>query len=318
MRLAWHAHVFAILGLLLVVPCARAEHGKAGVRVDCARAAEKAQQLRIDGHLMDARGALHACLRPACPKVIRSYCTRWFDEVESDLPSVVVSVHDASGNDLSGVTLTVDSKIEDSWRAGLPIELDPGEHLFRYERAGSKRLETRVRVSLGEKKRLLSVTLEEAMDGFQEAAPEETLVASDVPEDSEIAAAPSKTPPLSSQTSEPAHRKRVAAWVMSGTAVAALGSFAYFGITGRSDLSQLRHDCAGHCASSKVDAAWDKLIIADVSLGLAVLSTGLATWLFVASREKRGRQRDEARHIVPSVALLPDKRSFGLGLGARF
>jgi hypothetical protein len=42
----------------------------------------------------------------------------------------------------------------------------------------------------------------------------------------------------------------------------------------------MRTDCAGHCPASEVDAAQQKLLIADISLGAAVVSAGLATYLF--------------------------------------
>jgi hypothetical protein len=70
------------------------------------------------------------------------------------------------------------------------------------------------------------------------------------------------------------------AWIGAGVSLVALGSFAYFGATGTSDLNRLRDQCAGHCAQSDVDAAWNKLVAADISLAVAVVSGGIAGWLF--------------------------------------
>ena len=42
----------------------------------------------------------------------------------------------------------------------------------------------------------------------------------------------------------------------------------------------MRSECAGHCAESRVDAAYEKLLIGDISLGAAVVSAGIATYLF--------------------------------------
>jgi hypothetical protein len=302
-----------VLVLVGTVTAGKAQADKTKVR--CARAAELAQQLRLDAKLLEARDALRVCLRPACPEIVRSYCTRWFEEVETDLPSVVVRVQDGSGNDLSDVTVTVDGVAENTWRGGLPITLDPGEHAFVFERRGSRRLEMHIRLSTGEKKRPLAIILQSELAASPELAwatheaTAEPIAMSEAAPSAD--AAPEAPPNLG--------RRRAGAWVLSGAAVAGLGSFTYFGVTGRSKLDELRRSCAGHCASEEVDAAWRRLIIADVSLGAAVLSTGLATWLFVTSRHKRSqREDDEAQGHDPMLFVLPGRRQLGVGMGARF
>jgi hypothetical protein len=307
-----------LLMALVLAPAGLVHADKASAqdraKVRCARAAELAQQLRLEAKLLEARDALRVCLRPACPEIVRSYCTRWFEEVEADLPSVVVRVQDASGNDLSDVTVSVDGVAQNTWRDGLPIALDPGEHAFVFERRGSRRLEMHVRLSTGEKKRPLAVILQSEL-----ASNPELAWASREPAVEPIATA--AQPSADVLPPEPLNlkRRRVAAWVLSGVAAAGVGSFAYFGATGRRRLDELRRDCNGRCASAEVDAAWNRLIIADASLGAAVLSTGLATWLFLASRRKHGQgDDDEAQGHDPVLFVLPGRRELGLGLGARF
>jgi hypothetical protein len=314
-RFWWLAQGLAVALLLAPAGVVRADQANGDkAKVRCARAAEQAQQLRLEAKLLAARDALRVCLRPACPDIVRSYCTRWFDEVEADLPSVVVRVQDASGNDLSDVTVSVDGTVQNTWRDGLPVVLDPGEHAFVFERPGSRRLEMHVRLSTGEKKRPLAVILQSELA----STPELAWAGHEASVEPVAAAA---TPGADALPPEPANlaRRRAAAWVLSGVALAGVGSFTYFGITGRRRLQDLRRECAGRCASDEVDAAWNRLIVADVSLGAAVLSTGLATWLFVTSRQKRGQgDDDEAQGHDPMLFVLPGRREIGLGLGARF
>jgi hypothetical protein len=72
--------------------------------------------------------------------------------------------------------------------------------------------------------------------------------------------------------------------VFSGIAVLGGASFAYFGLRGHSELSDLRASCLGHCAQDDVDRAWSKLVVADVSLGVGVVAAGVAAWLFLMPR----------------------------------
>ena len=61
--------------------------------------------------------------------------------------------------------------------------------------------------------------------------------------------------------------------------VLALGSFAIFGLIGKSDVDDLE-SCRGHCAESDVDHARTKLIVADISLGVGIVALGVATYMF--------------------------------------
>ncbi|MFI5297541.1 MAG: hypothetical protein ACHREM_05530, partial [Polyangiales bacterium] len=56
------------------------------------------------------------------------------------------------------------------------------------------------------------------------------------------------------------------AYVLGGVGLVALGSFTYFGLSGRSDVSSLRASCGLYCSDSDVSAAHRKLYVADASL----------------------------------------------------
>jgi hypothetical protein len=69
--------------------------------------------------------------------------------------------------------------------------------------------------------------------------------------------------------------------VLGGVAVVSLGAFGYFALTGRQKQSDLEEQCAPRCATSEYDDMKQKYLFADIALGLAVVSGGLATWLFL-------------------------------------
>ena len=102
--------------------------------------------------------------------------------------------------------------------------------------------------------------------------------------------------------------------MFAGLAVVAGGTFAYFGATGQSELDSLRATCAGHCQQSAVSDAWNKLIVADVSLSIGVVSVALATWQFLSP------QHIEAPRAGPNAiasGLLVSPSAQGLQLGWR-
>ena len=67
-------------------------------------------------------------------------------------------------------------------------------------------------------------------------------------------------------------------WFAAAAAVVGAGGFAYWGIQGRKDAAALREDCGYNktCSNSQVDAVREKLIFADVSLGVGIVALGAA------------------------------------------
>ena len=155
--------------------------------------------------------------------------------------------------------MTVDGAKLTSKLDGMPKAVDGGERLFRYEAQGFAPVEERVDVRAGEKNRVLKVL-------FVSSAPP--------PE----AAAPTASP----KTAHPPS----SVWIFAGVAAAAFASEAYFGFAG---LGQYNRDtgpggCAGHCAASEKSSIQTQFAIADVSLGVGVLSAGLAAYFWLRPR----------------------------------
>jgi hypothetical protein len=204
----------------------------------CLEAYEKGQRLRLKHQLREARAEFLLCARAPCPASFRPECTQWFDDVQLLVPSVIVRADADTRVLIDGVVVKVD---------GTPIELDPGEHLVRFEPKGAAPTEQKVLIVEGEKARALT-------------APATTLA----------------TPP---PPSEP--KTSVVPWIFVGVGAVALGSFGYFGATGLGQRNRL-DECHPYCAQSDIDTAKRNFVIADVSLGVSLVSFGFAAYTFLS------------------------------------
>lgn len=189
-----------------------------------------------------------------CPAPIKRDCLDWLGQVEQTAPTVVFGAKDGA-KDLSDVKVYVDGAAVTDRLDGKPVQMDLGKHTVKFEYQGQTREED-VIIGAGQKNRNVTVTFG--------ATPAQGAV-------------PPGSPPSSDTGKE---GSIVPALVVGGIGVVALGSFAIFGLGGKSDVSDLEKTCKPRCAESDVDKARTKLIIADISLGVGVVALGVATYLF--------------------------------------
>lgn len=239
--------------LVLAIGLAHIRSAAADDKLACVHAADAAQEQRTAGKLREARASLHTCAREACPPLLRSDCTQWLAELEATMPTIVLRAQSARGEDLSDVQVDLDGRRITDKLEGLPLEVDPGAHVLTW-RSGSTSGRQEIVVHTAEKNRTVTLRVE----GDAVAVP----FASDAP------------------ASEHRVRPGAAAWIFTGVAVAGAASFGYFGWRGSAEVRDMRSECAGHCPAERVDAAYQKLLIADISLGAAILSAGVATYFF--------------------------------------
>jgi hypothetical protein len=86
-------------------------------------------------------------------------------------------------------------------------------------------------------------------------------------------------------------------WVLSGVAVVGLGSFGYFGLTGKHQENDLKSTCAPHCKDSEVDAMYRSYLVADVSLGVSLVAASVAGYLLFSTPS--GASSSTAKPIFP-------------------
>jgi hypothetical protein len=248
----------AALAAALVLSQAPAHVGAVTVTTDQCVAAHLAnQKLRKQGKLMAAQKELLVCVQEECPPPVRADCTEWLGETEAEMPSVVVGCKDASGKDAVAVRLTIDGQPVGETLDGRPIALDPGPHTLVCEHGGKKKTEQIV-LQMGQKNRAITCD-------FTVAKPQ--------------------AEPVEIDKGEP-----VAAYILGALSLGAFASFAAFAVVGENEADELDETCGesavppnqpNTCTEDQIQAVRNKLIVADVSLGVGVALLGVAVGLFV-------------------------------------
>ena len=270
-----HAQIVAFAGTLSLGMAAHAQTAP-DVKV-CIAAHADGQVLRTQKQLIAARERFLACAVRDCPELVRKDCTQFLAEVTASTPTLVLAAVASGDRDLTQVSVDLDGKPLAPRLDGSAIPIDPGEHELTFRAADGRVRQYRIVARESEKGR--RVVAEFTADG------------GDAPGDARPSAV---VPPL--------------AYVLGGVGVAALGSFAYFGLRGRST-----EDCAPECSRSEVDRMRSQYLAADISLGVAVVSLGAATYVFFS---QRGASRAEAPRTA-RLQLQPSRRGAGLSVDAR-
>jgi hypothetical protein len=249
----------------------------AATKQECVDASDRGQAARTRGALLAAKDAFIACADSACPPIVRTACAGWLDEVERATPSIVVqatgSDHACDGGsaarrDLVDVRVSLDGAPWLAHLEGRALAVDPGRHVLRLEAGGYTTTDKALVVPEGAKSLSVPVSLESSRDPCP-AAPAQAKV----------------TPP--DRRSIP-----VATIALGATSVVSFGAFAYFGIAGHSEYQSLETACKPHCTSAQTASVTRSFVTADVALGVAIVTLGLATYFQLTSR---GAPRARAR-----------------------
>ena len=241
----------------------------------CIRAHSTGQRESKAGHLRLASQLFTTCgSDETCPDQLRKECAEFLESVKKTIPTVIFSVLDESGADVSSAKVfSGDDPLADSLD-GRAIEIDPGKYHLRFVLPGGETLNSDVVIREGEKDRLVQVKKERP-----------------VPAADALATGSEKREPTR-QTLGPAP------WIAAGAAVAALGAGVALGLVGngkKSQLDQCKPDCPGDLQSA-YSSAKGLFLGADISFGVAIVATGVATWLFVS-----GSGRDDHAPTTPSA-----------------
>jgi hypothetical protein len=228
----------------------------------CMAAAAKGQELRDDGKLVEAKTLFQQCADAACPAPIPGYCADWLADLNKKMPSVVFRATDETGHDLADATVIIDGKRNVSID-GRSIDIDPGKHTIEIKRTGSKSFEDVIIVAQGEKDRVVLAKLAAA---------------------SATPAANANNGAVTSPTKKEEPAKSgvpVASWISWGIGGVALLSFAGFGAKARVDYDDYETRCAPRCADSERDTVKTSVLIADVSLVVAIVAAGVGTFFYL-------------------------------------
>ncbi len=273
--LAWA--VFATASLAAMPAIAADE------KAQCVAASEKAQQLRNANKLIEARDQLAICGRSECPKLVTQDCTEWMKELIQALPSVVPGAKDRKNRDIVDVKVSIDGKVVTDTLDGKPIHLDPGVHAFKFETKGAPTIEEQVVIRVGEKNRILTVTF---------ATPDSGGNDKEKDKDKDKGKGGNQV-----ESSPP-----IAAYVVGGLGLAALGVALYLAIDADSDARSLRDTCAPRCDQGAVDDVKQQQVIAGVTAGIggAALIAGVVMF-FLHNRgdAKSGKAQPPPIMVAP-------------------
>ena len=232
-------------------------------KAECIDAYTSGQQLKKKGQLRAAHDRLLVCSRDPCPTGLQADCSEWLGEVQRIQPSIVVVARDESGRELTDVRVIVDGVLATSRLDGRSIAVDPGERQLRFETSGHGPVTQRVLVREGEKAREVQVRFTRGALG----APN--------PGASEARSGDAPAPP--NETT------RWPVWLTGGVTVAALGTFAGFGLAGVSQRSDLIATCNHRCSTDDKDSVDRKFLVADVALGVALIAGAATVVLLLTS-----------------------------------
>jgi hypothetical protein len=219
------------VGLLLVGGPALAQVTKD----QCIDANGRAQHLRAEGKLTEAREQLRTCANPACPAIVRGDCTKRFDDLETAQPTIAFEVKDGAGADVVAVKVTVDGKPLADRLDGTALAVDPGQHVFTFDMAGQAPVTRTLVLTEGVKGRRERIVLGPAPVPVPEPPP--ALPAS--PPASDLA------PPGSGGGMG---TQKLLGLVAGGVGVAGLAVGGVFGAMTLSEKSQQQSACGSPCS----------------------------------------------------------------------
>lgn len=251
----WLAVVVTAAGVFFSGADARADNA------ECLKGFEQGTAARDRGKLREARRQFVTCAADTCSKTLRVDCAKLLDDVESSLPTVVFGAKDARDADVFDVSVYVDGERVVGHDEGKAVPFDPGPHVVRFEREGSKPVEEKVLLRAGERNRHVI-----ARFGEEEAKAEKP--------------ARKEPPPKAAATTSSVPTSSI---VLGAIGLGAVGSFVFFALTGSQEKDRLQSTCAPGCADADVSSLKTSYIAADISLGVGIVALGVATYLLLTN-----------------------------------
>jgi hypothetical protein len=246
------------LGVIAIaVTTTAASPANAAGKQECIDAVGKAQSLKDEGKLLDARQQLLICSANTCPGPVRADCVLWLSDVEKVMPTVVPRAVDIKGVELADTALRIDGAVATLRLDARPIPVDPGSHVLRFEHPGYRPAEQTVVMKKGEKERVVTMMLERTA----EAPP--------------VGPAP---PPATTTSERPVP---VVSWIGWGVGAVGLIGFGVLGLKANLDYSSFKDSCGSNCTTADRDSLQSTMTIADISLIVGLVGAGVGTIFYL-------------------------------------
>lgn len=241
---------------------------------ECISTHADAQVLVKAGKLLEARKKFDACAVADCPKVIQKDCKNLGKTVDKSIPTLRLSLFEPDGKAVNGFEVELDGTALPLSASEEPIEVDPGTRKFRLSAPNYPTAELSVDVRGGQKNR--------------------TIVVQFAPRD-------------------PASRKiRNLGQILTGVGAFGIVTFAAFEVSARLDQADLG-DRASRPRTDRdyelVNRMHTKYLVADVSLGVGLVSLGVATYLLLTTK-------DSVAPVTPKPLIGFDVRASREGAAA--
>ena len=245
----------------------------------CIAAHEEGQKLRSEKKPHAAHEKFVQCANETCPVVVRKECVDQLAAADKDAPTVALEARDDNGNDTAAVKVSLDGTEVASKLTGVAIDVEPGEHVFKFERDDGKSIEQKVLVVEGEKNRKIAADFSTLVPKKETATPKKEA-----------------PPPPAAQGISPV------VWIAGGASVLALGSFGFFAIHGKNAEHEVADRCSPHCNDADVTSIHRDYAVADISLGIAAVAAAIAIYFAVATPSE---PRPAALPWMPRVRIKP-------------
>ena len=250
---------FAMLVAIALVLLPRVSLAAEPTVTDCLAASEAAVAERTNQRLRAARSQLLICSAASCPVDIREECAHGVIEMNRAIPTVVFTVKDASGEELTTVKVSADGNVVANQLDGRAISLDPGIHDLVFESAGNARKTVRLVLHEGEKSRSETVVL--------------------TPTVIQRGVAPLASPPPQADSI------RITSYVLGGAGIVGLGLGAGFGVATIGAWHSANQGCPTHagCSAQATASRGDAVTYATTSTvafvaGAALLAGGVTLY----------------------------------------
>jgi hypothetical protein len=237
-------------------------------KTECVEAASKGQTLRDAHSLIEARQQFRLCARQLCPAMVQQDCGAWLGDVEKSLPTVVITAKDGAGQDLVHVEVNVDGQPLVTTLDGQAVEVNPGEHTFRFALPDGTHLEQQVLVKQGEKNQGIVVVL--ASSNPSPAVPSPVEGAS--------------LPATPVATSSSGGSMRLWGLIAGGAGIVGLGVSVGLGLDAKSKDNRASGE-AGAARQTDSQSATSEGNLATVvfAVGAAALASGAVLWFLAPS-----------------------------------
>lgn len=223
-----------------------------------------------------------------CPAAVRTDCIQLFESVERVIPTVIFSVVDEQGSDLSNEVkvFSADQLLVENLD-GRATPVDPGRYHFRFALPWGESVMSDVLIREGEKNRAITIRVVDPKHKVVKPA----------------------TPPVPISQAQPAVSAGPPAagfWVASGLGIAALSTgvvFEVMGYTAHSDLA----DCSPRCDPNRkddYDAIKRNYLIGDIAIGAGLVSLGVAALVYFGSGNVSAGEASSAT-FLPRISIVP-------------